>query len=41
MDGVHALVDHLRSLGLSTDPSGRAVLPLVFHKRMVLARTRQ
>jgi hypothetical protein len=31
MDGVHALVDHLRLLGLSADPAGRCVLPLAFH----------
>ena len=36
MDGVHALVDHLRSLGVPSEPSGRAVLPLVFHKRTEL-----
>jgi TIR domain len=36
MEGVHALIDHLRSLGLPSEPSGRAVLPLVFHKRIEL-----
>jgi hypothetical protein len=36
MEGMHALIDHLRSLGLSSEPSGRAVLPLVFHKRIEL-----
>jgi hypothetical protein len=36
MDGVHALVDHLRSIGLSADPSGRCVLPLAFHKDIEL-----
>lgn len=36
MDGVHALVDHLRSLGLSAAPAGRCVLPLVFHKGIEL-----
>ena len=36
MDGVHALVDRLRLLGLAGEPSGRAVLPLVFHNRIEL-----
>lgn len=36
MDGVHALVDYLRSLGLSADPAGRCVLPLAFHKGIEL-----
>lgn len=36
MDGVHALVDHLRSLGLSADPAGRCVLPLAFHRAIEL-----
>jgi hypothetical protein len=36
MEGMHALIDHLRSLGLSSEPSGRTVLPLVFHKRIEL-----
>src|ERR1700754_989063 len=36
MEGVHALIDHLRSMGLSTEPSGRCVLPLVFHRRIEL-----
>ena len=36
MDGVHALVDHLRSMGVPAEPSGRAVLPLVFHNRIEL-----
>jgi hypothetical protein len=36
MEGVHALIDHLRSLGLPSEPSGRAVLPLDFHKRIEL-----
>ncbi|HYI96130.1 MAG TPA: toll/interleukin-1 receptor domain-containing protein [Bryobacteraceae bacterium] len=36
MQGVHALIDHLRALGLSSEPSGRAVLPLVFHNRIEL-----
>ena len=29
-------IDHLQSLGLSSQPSGRAVLPLVLHKRIEL-----
>ena len=36
MDGVHALVDHLRSLGLSAVPAGRCVLPLAFHRAVEL-----
>jgi hypothetical protein len=36
MEGVHKLVDHLRSTGLPSDPIGRAVLPLVFHNRIEL-----
>ena len=36
MDGVHALVDHLRSIGLSADPTGRCVLPLAFHNGIEL-----
>lgn len=36
MEGVHALIDHLRSLGLPSEPSGRPVLPLVFHQRLEL-----
>ena len=38
MDGVHTLgsKNHLQSLGLSSQPSGRAVLPLVLHKRIEL-----
>ena len=36
MDGVHALVDHLRSIGLSADPTGRCVLPLAFHNGVEL-----
>jgi hypothetical protein len=36
MEGVHQLVDHLRSIGLPSEPSGRAVLPLVFHNRVEL-----
>lgn len=36
MDGVHALVDHLRSLGLSAVPAGRCVLPLAFHRAIEL-----
>jgi len=36
MAGVHALVDQLRAMGLSSEQSGRAVLPLVFHKRVEL-----
>lgn len=36
MEGVHALIDHLRSMGLSTGSSGRCVLPLVFHRRVEL-----
>lgn len=36
MEGVHTLIDHLRSLGLPSEPSGRAVLPLVFYKRIEL-----
>jgi hypothetical protein len=36
MDGVDALVDHLRSLGLSAVPDGRCVLPLAFHRAIEL-----
>jgi hypothetical protein len=36
MEGVHALINHLRSLGVPAEPSGRAVLPLSFHKRIEL-----
>jgi hypothetical protein len=36
MDGVHALVDHLRSLGLSAEPTGCCVLPLAFHRAIEL-----
>jgi hypothetical protein len=36
MDGVHALLDHLRSLGLSANPGGRCVLPLAFHRAIEL-----
>ena len=36
MNGVHSLVDHLRAIGLPAQPSARAVLPLVFHKRIEL-----
>jgi hypothetical protein len=36
MEGVHKLVDHLRSIGLPSEPTGRAVLPLVFHNRVEL-----
>jgi len=36
MEGVHALVDHLRSLGLSADSGSRCVLPLVFHRAIEL-----
>jgi hypothetical protein len=38
MDGVHALVDHLRSIGLSADPTGRCVLPLAFHNGILVDR---
>ncbi|MDF0650866.1 MAG: toll/interleukin-1 receptor domain-containing protein [Nitrospira sp.] len=34
MEGVHALIDHLRAMGFSTEPSGRAILPLLFHRRI-------
>ncbi len=36
MEGVHALIEHLRSLGLPAEPSGAPVLPLVFHKHIEL-----
>ena len=36
MEGVHALIDHLRAMGLSTKLSGRCVFPLVFHRRIEL-----
>jgi hypothetical protein len=36
MDGVHALLDHLRLLGISADQPGRCVLPLAFHKAIEL-----
>jgi len=36
IDGVHALVDHLRSLGLPAEPKGRCVLPLAFHRAIEL-----
>jgi hypothetical protein len=36
MDGVHALVEHLTSIGLSADPTDRCVLPLAFHNDIEL-----
>src|ERR1700687_6448690 len=36
MEGVHALIEHLRSIGLSTGLTGRCVLPLVFHRGIEL-----
>lgn len=36
MEGVHALIDHLRGMGLSTELYGRCTLPLLFHRRIEL-----
>jgi hypothetical protein len=36
MEGVHALIDHLRGMGLSKKLSGRSILPLLFHRGIEL-----
>jgi hypothetical protein len=36
LDGVHAIIEHLRTSGLTTSPMGRWVLPLVFDRDIEL-----